>query len=442
MDWNPIYQEALSHLQNLIRINTTNPPGNELEAIRYLADVLRREGVEPMILEPTKGRANLVARISGSNQKRPLLLTSHVDVVPAEPKSWEVEPFSGTIKDGCLWGRGTIDMKQMTIMELMMVLLAVRQKIPLQRDLILVAVCDEEAGCTLGSKWLVEHHADLIRDAEYALNEVGAFSLYVGDHVFYPIGVAEKGVCWFKIRAHGRPGHGSIPHDQMATVRLGEAVARLYHPSVPSHVHPTVKGFFAGLAAHQGLIKRVVLKGLTVPGLNRYLLKLIPEAETRNSFYAFLHNTVSPTILRAGSKVNVIPSKAEVEVDGRIIPGQTVESFLDEIRAVIGRGYEIEVMQEHAPSAETGHDPFFDLLKAKLKAHDDRAVVIPYLIPGFTDSAYYRSLGVKCYGFAPVQLKPDMVFARLFHGHNERIPVDGFRFGLQVMWDVVREACT
>src|SRR3989338_4793420 len=206
-NWTTLEKSALTHLKNLIRINTTNPPGNELEAIRYIAKILDEAGIPHQIFEPTPGRANLVARIRGSGTKRPLMLTSHVDVVPAENSGWNLPPFSGELKDGFIWGRGAIDMKQMTAMSLALFVEVCQQKIKLPRDLLFVAVCDEEAGCRWGSKWLVENKPELL-DAEYALNEVGAFSLYLDGHTFYPIGVAEKGLCWFRIHKKGDPGHG------------------------------------------------------------------------------------------------------------------------------------------------------------------------------------------------------------------------------------------
>ena len=217
IDWNSVKQEAVTHLQNLLRINTTNPPGNEIEAVKYLSGVLTKEAIPHQIFEPAPGRASLVARLKGNGSKRPLLLTSHLDVVPAEGKKWERAPFSGDLKDGFIWGRGALDMKQMTVMELMMLLTVKREGLPLSRDLIFAAVADEEAGCKWGSKWLVANKPELI-DAEYALNEVGGFSLHIDRHVFYPIGVAEKGFCWFKVTAQGEPGHGSLPHDDQAAV--------------------------------------------------------------------------------------------------------------------------------------------------------------------------------------------------------------------------------
>ncbi|MBI4411118.1 MAG: M20/M25/M40 family metallo-hydrolase [Deltaproteobacteria bacterium] len=446
MNWDQIKQEAITHLQNLIRINTTNPPGNEIAAVRYLSEVLKKEAIPHQIFEPAPGRASLVARLKGNGSKRPLLLTSHLDVVPAEEKEWERPPFSGDLADGFVWGRGALDMKQMTAMELMVFLAAKREGLSLKRDLILAAVADEEAGCKWGSRWLVANKPELI-DAEYALNEVGGFSLPIDDHVFYPIGVAEKGFCWFKVTARGEPGHGSLPHDQQAVVKIAGAASTLGTRPLSYHLHPVVKKFISFLASHQKFPRSLILRLLNRPLLAGFVLKkLFPDKKQARSFHAMLHNTAAPTMIEGGRKVNVIPSSAFLQVDGRIIPGQTVESFLDEIKKVLGDGsghcpFEFEMMEQANPSETDFDNGFYRLLTQSLIKHDPQAIPVPYLIPGFTDAANYSRLGIKCYGFTPLKLPPNLRFSDLFHGHNERVPVEAFLFGLKVMEDVVREAC-
>ncbi len=437
MDPTTAGREAVKFLQDLIRINTTNPPGNEIEAVRYVSAILDREGIPYQIFEPATGRANLIARLQGNGKRKPLLLTSHLDVVPAEPDKWLVDPFSGVEKDGCIWGRGAVDMKQMTAMTLAILLHHKRSGQKLDRDILFAAVADEEAGCDYGSKWLVENKRELL-DAEYGLNEGGAFSLHIDGNVFYPIGVAEKGLCWFDITAQGDPGHGSMPHDNQAVVKIAEATARLGNEGLPYHLHPLVGNFIATLAKYQKAPKGLFLKSLLVPWLADFVLKKIfPDRVKARQFYAILHNTVSPTILSGGSKVNVIPSKASVKVDGRIIPGQSIDSFLTEVKKIIGDDFKVDVMQGHEPSTVDYGNDFFELLKTTIKKHDADAIPIPYLIPGFTDAAFYHRIGIKTYGFAPVKLPPNMNFSEMFHGHNERIPVDGFLWGLKVLGDVV-----
>ncbi|MBI2338964.1 MAG: M20/M25/M40 family metallo-hydrolase, partial [Deltaproteobacteria bacterium] len=283
MDWDSLKQEAVTHLQNLLRINTTNPPGNEIEAVKYLAGVLDKENIPFQIVEPSPGRASLVARLKGNGSKRPLLLTSHIDVVPAEEKEWQYPPFSGHLKDGFIWGRGAVDMKQMTAMELMVFLAAKREGLSLKRDLIFAAVADEEAGCKWGSRWLVEKRPELI-EAEYALNEVGGFSLHIDNHVFYPIGVAERGVCWFKVKARGEPGHGSIPHDNQAVVKIAEAAEKIGVRSLPYHLHPLAGKFISFLAAHQKFPRGFILNLLKRPALAGFILRrLFPDKKQAKS---------------------------------------------------------------------------------------------------------------------------------------------------------------
>lgn len=437
-----IKSEAVGYLQKLIQINTTNPPGNELEAIKFLSEILKKENIQHDIFESAPGRANLVARYKGNGSKKALLLTGHVDVVPAEPQAWEVDPFSGIIKDGCIWGRGAVDMKQMVVMELMMMLTAKRRALDLNRDLIFTAVADEEAACTYGSEWLVENKPGLIEDAEYALNEVGGFSLFVEDKVFYPIGVAERGICWFKVIAKGDPGHGSMPHDNQAVNKLTGAAHRLGTKGLPFHSYAVVEKFINYLASAQKFPKNIILSLIKNPLFHSLVTgKLMPDKKRAKVFNALFHNTVSPTILRAGSKVNVIPSTATFEVDGRILPGQTVETFLNEVREVIGPGLDIEVDHKWSPTEIKDYDnDFYKVISDSIIQNHPGAIPVPYLIPGFTDAAQYSRLGIKSYGFAPVQLKPDMNFSEMFHGHNERIPVDGFLWGVKVLGDVVERA--
>lgn len=438
---NPIEQEAITHLQNLIRINTTNPPGNEMAAVKYLASVLEKEKIPCQIFEPSPGRASLIARLKGNGSKRPLLLTSHLDVVPAEEKEWDKPPFSGELENGFIWGRGAVDMKQMTAMTLVTLLSVQRQKIRLSRDLIFAAVADEEAGCKWGSRWLVANKPDLI-DAEYALNEVGGFSLHVDNHVFYPIGVAERGFCWFTVTSKGEAGHGSIPHDNQAVVKIARAAMILGSRSLSYRLHPVVGKFISSLAARQKFPRGLILRLLKQPLLAGFILKrLFPDKKQAKSFHAMLHHTAAPTMISGGRKVNVIPSSAELCVDGRIIPGQTVEGFLEEIRKILGPGFEFDVMEQSDPTEIDFDNGFYRLLTKSLIQHDPRAIPVPYLIPGFTDASNYSHLGIKCYGFTPLSLPPGIRFSELFHNHNERVPVEGLFFGVKVLWDVVREAC-
>lgn len=433
--------ETINTLRALIRINTTNPPGNEIKACQYLARILEKERITYQILEAAPGRASLIARLPGDGSQKPLLLTSHLDVVPCERDKWTHDPFGGEIHEGFIWGRGAVDMKQMTALELAVFLKAHREKLPLKRDLILAAIADEEAGCELGSRWLVKNHPDLIK-AEYALNEVGGFSLYVEDKVFYPIGVAEKGLCWFKIVARGDAGHGAMAHDDQALPRLCSAVHKLGQNKLPFHNTKVIDQFVGALAKRQRFPKNLVLQATRNRVLSHFVLNnLFPDKDRARAFKNMFRNTATPTIIKAGSAPNVIPSEAEVIVDGRILPEHTVKSFLTEIQNLIGPGFEIQILQAEEPNQSSYDNSFFETLKDKLKKHDPGSFPVPFLIPGFTDAKHYAKLGITCYGFAPTKLPKDINFARLYHGHNERIPLDAIPFGLNVMWDVIYETC-
>lgn len=439
ISWGPIHQEAIRHLQALIRLKTVNPPGNERIAVDYLSPLLKQEGIEFQTFEAEAGRTNLVARLHGTGKQAPLLLSSHLDVVPVEENRWTYPPFEGRIEDGYLWGRGAIDMKQMAVFCLMTLLLMKRMGIQPKRDLVWAAVADEETGCGLGSRFLVEEHPEQIR-AEYALNEMGGFTLHSGGKRYYPIQVAEKGVVWFKIRAKGEPGHGSLPHDDNAIATLARAIDRLQTKYLPRHHHPVAERFILALAKGIGFPASLILKGVTKSFGDR-ILKKFPDREAGQFLAAITHNTACPTMLEAGQKINVIPSEAMLAVDGRILPGQTPETFLREVRDLIGPGYDLEVLSQQMPTECSADTPLFRLLKEVLEERDPGSEAIPYLVSGFTDASSYRRLGIKTYGFSPVKFPPGLSFSKLLHGHDERIPVEGLSWGLETFFEAVRRFC-
>ena len=438
--WAQIGEEAVEHLSRLIRFDTSNPPGNETPAALYLKQVLEREGLEEIqLLEAAPRRGNLIARLRGDGSRRPLLLSAHLDVVPAEPDRWTQPPFSGAVADGLVWGRGALDMKHMAAMSLMVLKLAKRQELPLKRDLIFAAVADEEMHFEYGSRWLVENHPDLLR-AEYALSESGGMLVPLFGLRCYPIQVAEKGICWLKMRAHGRPGHGSTPHDDNAIVRLAQAIARLDSGRMPIHVIPVVRQFITALAAGLPAAQGVFLRAILNPTLAPLVLNRLP-AEFRHEFRALLCNTVTPTILQAGSKTNVIPSQAEAELDCRLLPGQAPADALREIRAIVGPGVELEPFYT-SPGLEFDSDTeLFRLLRQTLTAHDPEAYPVPFMVSGGTDASQYARLGITVYGFTPGQLPAGLSLLRTVHGHDERIPVASLHFGVRVLWDVVKAFC-
>jgi len=438
-----IGDDALEICQTLIRFDTTNPPGNERPAADYLARRLKEAGYEPELLESAPGRANVVCRLRGKGTAEPLLLTGHLDVVEAHPDQWSHPPFAGELAEGCLWGRGALDMKHHVAMSTAVMLRLARERAELSRDVILAAVADEEMGCDLGSHWLVENHPDLVR-AEFAIGEAGAFSLHIAGSTFYPIQVAEKGLCWLRARFRGEPGHGAMPRDDSAVIKLGEAIARLGKAQLPVHPTKYVRNFLETVAAQQPAAVRPLLKVLTHPMLMPRVLKVLPDKSIARSFSAVLSNTATPTVLRAGAKTNVIPDTAEVEIDARILPGQTDADLLGELRAVLGPEVELEVIRSASPTVTEPYDTeLYRIMERAITRREPNATVVPYMIPGFTDAKYFTSLGARWYGFSPVKIEKDtkIRFAELVHGHNERIPVAGLHWGADLLYSVVREFC-
>ena len=424
--------------QQLLRINTTNPPGNELPAAELLADELRGAGLEPVVLESAPGRGNVVARLRGTGEKPPLLLTAHLDVVEADPSAWDHPPFSGEVHDGCLWGRGAIDMKNMAAMSVAIITRLAREGVRPQRDLIFAGVADEEAGCRHGSLWLCDNHTDLVR-SEFAIGEGGGFNIQVAGKSFFTVQVAEKGVCWVRARATGEPGHGSMPREDSAVVQLSEAIARLGKQGLPRHSSEPVQGFIGAVASHLPAPMRPLIKMLSSPTLGPAMLNLLPDPGVRRAFRALLGNTASPTVLRAGNKTNVIPGFAEAEIDGRILPGQTKDDFMRELHEVLGADIELEVMHSLPPViTEPKESSLYSLIHEVMAERAPDAPMVPFTLQGFTDAKAFTSIGAKWYGFAPVMLPPTLRFADMFHGHNERIPVDGLAWGTQTLMEVVR----
>ena len=337
-----------------------------------------------------------------------------------------------------MWGRGALDMKHMAAMSAVVLAQLKRSGVTLARDVIFTAVSDEEAGCTYGSKFLVEQHPEKVR-AEYVLGEVGGFTMHFMGSRIYPIQIAEKGIAWLRMIAKGRPGHGSMPHGDNAVVKLSKAIAKIGKSRLPQHNTPVVESFLRRLAELQPLPLRVALPLLLRPELSSLLLSSFPDGQLANSFKALLSNTASPTVLRAGGSTNVIPDSAVAELDGRTLPGYDEQDLIKELTALVGEDLDFEVIRAASP-VESPEDPtVFAAIQRAIDVHDPGATALPYMIPGFTDAKEFHKLGAKYYGFSPVQLPKGLRFTELYHGHNERIPVDGLRWGTRVLFDVVRE---
>jgi len=438
-NWKSVREETTKYLQDLIRIDTTNPPGNEIQAAEYLAGVFKREGIAPTVLESAPGRGNIVARIKGDGRAAPLLLMAHIDVVPVEADKWQHPPFGGDIADGFLWGRGTLDTKELVAMELMLMLLLKREGKSLARDIIFMANADEEAGGRMGAGWMVEHHRDLIQ-AEYAINEGGGMSFDVLGKRFFTVQTGEKGTARFVMRARGRPGHAAQPHSDNAVVKLADAIQKIGAAEFPLHVTKTVHDFFQGIADNVDQEYRPGILALLDAKTHRDAIKGFDDG-LRPMVNAMLHNTVTPTMLDAGTKINVIPSVAEAQCDTRLIPGQSKDDFLRELRAVIGKNMEIEIADNYRMGRESDHHtPLFDTITRVLGRHEPKSSVLPYLVTGATDARWVTQLGTKVYGFCPM-IASTSELDRV-HAHNERISIDNLEFGTRVLYEVVTEFAT
>jgi acetylornithine deacetylase/succinyl-diaminopimelate desuccinylase-like protein len=416
--------EVVGLLSDLIRINTSNPTHPERPAAEWVAEKLDEVGIESTILESATGRASTLARISGSNpDRKPLLVHGHLDVVPADASEWSVDPFAGEVKDDYVWGRGSVDMKDMDAMTLAVIRDWARNGVQPERDIVLAFMADEEAGGKFGAHWLVDNHADYFADCTDAISEVGGFSVTVGgDLRLYLIQTAEKGIGWLKLRAEGRPGHGSMVHHDNAVTELARAVTRIGEHEFPIHVTPTVAEFLTKIADVTGL---PIDPDNPEPALAHLggMARMIG---------ASLRNTANPTMLQAGYKANVIPSSAEATIDCRFLPGYEQELF-DTIDSLIGEHVSREMIT-HDIAVETSFDTdIVDAMAQALKAEDPAGVPVPYLMSGGTDAKSFSTLGIRNYGFSPLLLPPDLDFSALFHGIDERVPVDALQFGVRVL---------
>lgn len=411
MPWENFARATLDNLVALIRLDTTNPPGNERIATDFIGRALLGAGLAGTVVEAAPTRANLITRLAGRDPTMPpLMLSSHTDVVPVEAGRWSRAPFGGEVADGCIWGRGAIDMKSKCAMDLGLILALKRAGVALERDLIVAAVADEEAGSELGARYLVENHPELIR-AGFVLNETGGFTLFMGERRFYPIQVAEKGFVTVRMTVTGTPGHGSMPRPDTAIAQLAELIVRITQTPMRRRVTP---------------LMRATLSELGIAPDKAPLL-----------FRPMLMNTVTPTIVRAGYKDNVIPGEASVILDGRTLPGEDERGFLGELREIVGTEPLLEVVKSAPPSESSADTPLFRLIKARTEAADPGSRAIPWMLPGATDSKFYAQLGAVCYGFAPVRLEAKMPFGSLYHGNDERMPIDGLLWGLRLYSEIV-----
>jgi acetylornithine deacetylase/succinyl-diaminopimelate desuccinylase-like protein len=419
-----------------------DPTGGETAAARLCAEVLGAAGIRAEVVELVPGRGSCIARLeaAGPATEPPLILLGHLDVVPVDAESWTRDPFGAELVDGVVWGRGAVDMKGMVAMELEIMLALRRTGVPLRRDVIFAAVADEEAGGAYGARGLVEQRPELFTDASgrpaaAAINEVGGYSMTVGGRRFYTIQVAEKGIVWTRLRSHGTPGHGSMPHPDNAATKLAAAVGALVadQETRPARLTPIVTAFLELLGL--GDVGRQVV---TDPGAARDALeRAVEDPILRRSIDAMLRDTVTPSVIHAGKKVNVIPGAGEAELDVRTLPGTDQAALLRHLASVVGDLAEVEAVVTLPAVEWPANAAIVELMHDAIRAADPDGLPVPMMITPGTDAKALAQLGIPCYGFAPMRLDADVPFLELFHGHDERVPVSALAFGLPVLADVV-----
>jgi acetylornithine deacetylase/succinyl-diaminopimelate desuccinylase-like protein len=415
--------EVVEICRDLIRIDSVNPSGNERAIAEWVAERLTDSGLTPEVYESEPGRASVVARWAGEDASRDaLLIHGHLDVVPADAADWQVDPFAGEVRDGCVWGRGAVDMKDMDAMILALVADWTRAGKRPPRDVVLAFLADEEAGGLKGAHFLVDHHAGLFEGCTEAISEVGGFSMTIGGRRLYAVETAEKGIAWLRLVAKGRAGHGSMLNDDNAVTALAEAVARVGRHTFPVELGPTVEIFLREICDALG----VAFDPNDVEGV---LAKLGSLARMVG---ATVRHTANPTMLEAGYKQNVIPGVAHAYLDCRFLPGGE-ERFREELAQVVGPEVAIEVVQTQIAYETTFDGDLVAAMTAAIVDEDPEARVIPYALSGGTDAKSFSELGMRCFGFSPLRLPPDLDFVGMFHGVDERVPIDGLQFGVRAL---------
>ncbi|MDP9466979.1 MAG: M20/M25/M40 family metallo-hydrolase [Actinomycetota bacterium] len=421
-------EEVVELCRDLIRFESVNDGTGrgkgEREAAEHVGALLADVGLEPQLFESERNRTSVVARVEGEDRSRPaLLIHGHLDVVPAEPKEWTYDPFAGEIADGMLWGRGAVDMLDMDAMTLAVVRDRLRTGRKPARDVVLAFVADEEAGGVFGAQWLVDHQPGLFEGCTEAISEVGGFSLNVNDDLrLYMIETAQKGMAWMRLTASGTAGHGSMVNQDNAVTALCEAVARLGGHEFPIHLTKTVRAFLDEVGDAFGL-------ELDPDDMQATVAKLGPLARIVG---ATLRNTANPTMLDAGYKHNVIPGRASAMVDGRYLPGYADE-WERELDEVLGPDVVREYVHYDIALETEFEGALVDAMSRCLKAEDPGARAVPYMLSGGTDAKSFSRLGMRCFGFSPLRLPAGLDFSGMFHGVDERVPLDSLRFGVRVL---------
>jgi len=421
-------------LRELIRFDTSNPPGNERACIEHVATLLREAGIDFQTYGARPERPNLVARLAGSGRRPGLVLQGHVDVVTTANQRWTYPPFQAHIAEGFIWGRGALDMKNGVAMMVSAFLRAKRENIPLPGEVILCLLVDEEAGGVEGAEWLVANQPDLFQGVRYTIGEGGGYSFMAGGRRFYSVMVSEKRGCQLKVTLRGPGGHGSLPMRGGAMAKLGQLLVKLDSARLPVHLTPPVRLMLEAMRDSLGGELGERYGGLLDPARADSLLDRM-GADGR-SFDAILHNTVNATIVEGGLKINVIPSAVAVELDGRLLPGFGPEDLISEVRALIGEEAEIEVVRLGPAQPELDLSGL-EVLSQILRELDPEGIPVPYLVSGATDGRHFAELGIRTYGFTPVRLPDGFDAWSTIHDADERIPVDGLDLGTEAIYQAI-----
>ncbi|MCW4025194.1 MAG: M20/M25/M40 family metallo-hydrolase [Candidatus Bathyarchaeota archaeon] len=442
-------KEITTLLSNLIKINTTNPPGNEIAAAKFIAQTLQEDGIQCEIIESAPTRGSLITRLAGSGQKPNLLLLSHIDVVAANPAEWSVPPFEGKVKDGYVWGRGAYDMKGMTAIELMTLKLLKRNNVPLKGDVMLAATADEECGGEAGAGYLLRNFREKVW-APYVINEGGGLAVPTKKGNVFPVQTAEKGILWFKIKAKGVPGHGSMPNmADNAVLRMNKVISILSSYRAKIEFVPTLKQYLEVIAKFNEQLSEPFAKMQANPEESEAVLD---ELEAQGEMLAHeikprIKMTLAPTIVHGGVKANIIPSECEAVFDCRVLPGQSVDETLALFKSLlVDVGLDklsFEILQMHDGSESSLQTPLYDAIVSVLKDLEPNCGVTPMMMTGGTDSRYFREAGSVCYGFHPmIPDEPQDKLEKRMHGIDERITVDNLVFGTSVLYEVVKRFMT
>ncbi len=428
LNWPAVHREALDIFVRYLQIDTSNPPGNEKPAARFLGALCEAEGIETEYIETAPNREILVARLRGDGSKRPLMLCNHTDVVPVEAQYWDMPAFEGIVQDGKVYGRGAVDMKGCGVMQLIAFLLLKRQGVKLKRDIVFCAVPDEEAGSDWGMVWLCEHRPDVV-DVEFELSEGGGGTTRFGreEAKLFSVATNEKDICWLRLTAVGRPGHGSVPHAENSAVYLVQALNRLIDWERGLTFTPDTEAY----------ITRLAEAGLMPPLSDRAAV----EERVKNSpeLLAMFINTLNLTMLDAGIKANVIPAKSEAVIDCRLLPGQSKADWMERVRERIADdriSVELYSPDQGEPARVDWDTELFRTINAVVKEAMEDAIVVPGMTIGGTDNRFLRELGIPAYGFIPCLLSPEE--RRGFHGNNEFLTIDNLNMGCELMYEIVR----